>query len=268
MTVHDLVTRHYGASDGARDLTDRIVTALTRHGVDVQHLRVRELAPLDELHAGGPPATQYLLEQLRLRDGEHLLDVGSGIGGPSRWAAEALPVTVTGIDLTPEFVRTAEELTERTGLADRVNFVRAPGGAMPFDDDTFDAAMMIHVGMNVDDKGTLFSEVHRVLKHGAAFAVFDQMRAGPGDLPYPLPWAVDARSSFVESPERYAERLGAAGFTVEAIEDRTSQLGPVPGPGALGPQVVFGPEFTRRLENNVRATDDGLLAAVLVLARA
>ena len=34
---------------------------------------------------------------------------------------------VTGIDLSPEFVDTATELTERVGLADRVTFLTTPG---------------------------------------------------------------------------------------------------------------------------------------------
>jgi SAM-dependent methyltransferase len=210
-----------------------------------------------------------VLEQLRLHEGTHLLDVGCGIGGPSRWAAAGQPVSVTGVDLTAEFVETATALTRRVGLGERASFVCTPGDSMPFDDNAFDAAMMIHVGMNIDDKRALFTEVHRVLKHGATFAVFDQMRAGPGALPYPLPWAVDERSSFVESPEQYAHHLGDAGFTVELIEDRTAQLGPPPGgPGTLGPQVLFGPDFVRRLQNTVTGTDDGVLAAVLVVATA
>jgi len=164
-------------------------------------------------------------------------------------------------------VSTARALTQRVGLADRVSFEVTSGAALPFPDASFDAGMMIHVGMNLDDKRTVFTEVRRVLRPGGRFVVFDQMRVGPGDLPYPLPWATDERSSFVEAPSDYANHLTAAGFTVEATEDRTP-VGPPVGPGALGPQVVFGQEFVRRIGNNMQATDDGMLAAVLMVARA
>lgn len=40
------------------------------------------------------------------------------------------------------------------------------------------------------------------------------------------------------------------------------------GLDALSPAVVFGHEFVQRIRANVKATDDGLLAAVLVVARA
>jgi SAM-dependent methyltransferase len=263
MSVHDLVTSHYGTED----LVEVILDALAAHGVDVDRLTASDLVPVDQLHAGGPAATLEVLERLQLTDGARLLDVGSGLGGPTRLAASTLPVHVTGTDITPEVVDTARALTQRAGLADRVAFEVASGASLPFDSASFDAAMMIHVGMNIDDKRAVFADVRRVLRPGGLFVVFDQMRTGPGDLPYPLPWATDERSSFVESPSDYAGHLTAAGFTVEATEDRTPSTGPG-GAGTLGPQVVFGQEFVRRIANNMQATDDGTLAAVLMVGRA
>jgi hypothetical protein len=56
----------------------------------------------------------------------------------------------------------------------------------------------------------VFAEVHRLLEPGGVFGLYEQMRIGPGDLTYPLPWAVDERSSFVASPEEYERDLTAA----------------------------------------------------------
>ena len=74
---------------------------------------------------------------------------------------------------------------------------------------------MVHVGMNIPDKQAVFAEVHRVLAPGGRFALYEQMRTGDGDLPYPLPWAEDERSSFVETVDDYSAHLEAAGFTVD-----------------------------------------------------
>jgi ubiquinone/menaquinone biosynthesis C-methylase UbiE len=175
---------------------------------------------------------------------------------------------VTGVDLTPEFVETATSLTERVGLGDRATFVVTPGESLPFDDDSFDAAFMVHVGMNIPAKQAVFEEVHRVLVRGGRFGLFEQMRTGAGEVPYPLPWAEDERSSFVESAEDYRGHLEAAGFTVEEVEDRTeSTLGPPPT-GPVSPMVVFGPAFAERIGHNVAATRAGLLGAVVVIAHA
>ena len=222
---------------------------------------------MDQLHAGGPQATKHALDRLGVGPGTRLLDVGCGIGGTSRMAAMN-GAEVTGIDLSPDFVETATRLTQLVGLDDRARFVTTPGESLPLEDGAFDAAVMVHVGMNVPDKRSVFTEVHRVLAPGARFAVFEQMRTADGDLPYPLPWAEDERSSFVESPEDYTRHLEAAGFTIEEVDDRTeSTLGPPPG-GKVNNAVVFGPVFAERIGNNMAATRAGLLGALLVVARA
>ena len=263
MDVRDLVRDHYGMGN----LGDAVLSALADAGVDVEHLTPTDLFPVDQLHAGGVAATQHTLERLGLERGTRLLDVGCGIGGPSRLGA-TYDAEVTGIDLTPEFVDAATELTAKVGLSDRARFVTTAGESLPFEDAAFDAAVMIHVGMNIPDKQAVFAEVHRVLAPGARFAIYDQMRVSDGDLTYPLPWAEDERSSFVESAEDYSAELEAAGFTEEEVEDRTAAtLGPPPG-GPLSPMAVFGGAFAVRIGNNVSATKAGLLGANLVLARA
>jgi MPBQ/MSBQ methyltransferase len=263
MDVRDLITTHYGAGD----LADRVLRALAEHDVDIDSLGAADLFPVDQLHAGGAPAIKHLLDRLEVGPGSQLLDVGCGIGGTSRMAAMS-GAEVTGIDLTPEFVETAITLTERTGLGDRARFLTTPGESLPLDDATYDVAVMVHVGMNIPDKQAVFAEVHRVLEPGGRFGIYEQMRTGDGDLIYPLPWADDERSSFVESADDYIRHLEAAGFTVDDVEDRTASTMTPPPPGPVTNAVIFGPEFVERIGNNVEATKAGLLGAVLVLARA
>ncbi|MBV9830497.1 MAG: class I SAM-dependent methyltransferase, partial [Marmoricola sp.] len=190
MDVHDLVRSHYAGDD----LAGHILSALTAAGVDTDHLGPADLFPVDQLHAGGAVATKMVLDRLGVGPGTRLLDIGCGIGGTSRMAAMA-GADVTGVDLSPAFVETATTLTERAGLGDRARFVVTPGDAMPLPDASYDAAVMVHVGMNLPDKEGVFRDVHRVLTPGAPFALFEQVRTGDGELPYPLPWAVDERSS-------------------------------------------------------------------------
>ena len=105
-----------------------------------------------------------------------LLDVGCGIGGASRMAA-MYGAQVTGIDLSPEFVDAAQ-VADRTcrPRVRRATFVTTDGESMPLEVGSFDAAVMVHVGMNVPDKEALFAEVHRVLRPGGTFAVYEQVR--------------------------------------------------------------------------------------------
>lgn len=263
MDVRSLVRDHYGRGDVA----EAVLATLRDAGTDLDHLSADDLLPVDQLHAGGAPATVHLVRRLDLAPGARLLDVGCGIGGPARIAARA-GAQVSGVDLTPELVAAATVLSERVGLGDLTRFETTAAQRLPHEDGSFDAAMMVHVGMNVPDKQAVFAEVHRVLVPGAPFGLYEQVRTGAGELPYPLPWAEDARSSFVETLEDYRRQLEAAGFTVEDVEDRTaSTLGPPPA-GQLSPVAVFGPAFAERIGHNVSATRAGLLGAFVVLARA
>jgi MPBQ/MSBQ methyltransferase len=263
--VRDLVRAYYPSGD----LASAVIEVLAGAGVDVDHLTTRDLSVIDQLHAGGAAATALLLERMGLAAGTRLLDVGSGLGGPSRLAADQYQARVTGVDLTPELVEAATALTARVGLEEHCRFSVSAGETLPFDEGSFDAAMMIHVGMNIPDKQSVFAEVHRVLSPGAVFALYEQVRRGPGELVFPLPWAVDEQSSFVEGADDYVAALTAAGFAHVAVEDRT---GPVPGApppsGPVGPADILGPAYLEGVGHFIAATRAGVLGGALMLARA
>lgn len=155
------------------------------------------------------------------------------------------------------------------GLEKRARFLTIADETLPFEDRSFDAAMMMHVGMNIPDKRSVFGEVHRVLSPGSVFGLYEQVRRGAGELAYPLPWADDERSSFVETAEAYVEALTAAGFGEIEVKDRT---GPVPSaPPSSGqptPAAILGPRYVEGVGNHMAATGAGLRGGVLVLARA
>ncbi|WP_342236787.1 class I SAM-dependent methyltransferase [Inquilinus sp. OTU3971] len=272
MEAEQQVARHYGRSG----IEQAFLDALRAAGKDIDHLQPGDLSGADEFHLGGPAATAALAADLGLGPETHLLDIGCGIGGPARHLAAALDCRVTGIDLTAEFVEAAEALTRRCGLA--VSFRQGSALAMPFPDGAFDAATLIHVGMNIADKAALFAEVRRVLKPGARFGVYDIMRVAEGDLPYPMPWAATPETSFVEPPETYRRLLGQAGFTIEAEHDRSDlalRLGreareraAARGPSPLGPHLLMGPTAPQRVANVMATLERGLIAPVEIIVRA
>lgn len=266
MDAEDLVRRHYRGDN----LEAVVMDALRAAGVDIAALRIEDLAGLDQLHAGFGPATEHLLDSLALTPGTTLLDVGCGVGGPARLAAARNGCRVTGIDLSSDFVDLAHSLTDRLGLTSQVTHDLGSGTDLPYAHGSFARAMLNHVGMNIADKARLFTEVRRVLQPGGLFAVYEQMRTGDKELTFPLPWADDEASSFVETRQRYAELLVGAGFRVERDEDRTAAnaAGGPPAPGALSPGDLFGPGFGERLDNNIAAAMTGTLSAVLIVARA
>jgi len=274
MDTEQQVATHY--SHGS--LLQAILDALQKMGKDPERFTAMDLSTGDEFHLGGLPATTALAKDLGLVPGMHVLDVGCGIGGPARYFAEAHTCRVTGIDLTEEFVQVAAELTRRCGFGDRVAFRQGSALDLPFDAVTFDAATLIHVGMNIADKARLFGEVRRVLKPDALFCVYDVMRAGEGDLRYPMPWAQTTETSFVEAPETYRRLLSAAGFKIEREENRRTFVLDVAremrakierdGLPALNQHVLIGPEAKVRLGNVMATLERGTIAPVEMIARA
>ena len=73
----------------------------------------------------------------------------------------------------------------------------------------------------------------------------------------------------MDTPEAYAKALDSAGFLVERTEDRTRAMAGPQGPEPrLSPAAVFGPSFAERIGNNINATRAGILAPIVMIARA
>ena len=87
--------------------TEEAVACHYTTGVDPKTAHTRDLKAGDEFHTGGVAATDRLFAQLSVTEGTRVLDVGLGIGGTSRYVADRYGASVTGVDLTPEFVATA-----------------------------------------------------------------------------------------------------------------------------------------------------------------
>ena len=71
-------------------------------------------------------------------DTVHLLDLGSGIGGATRYFAREHGRRVTDVDLTEEHGRVAAASTRRVGLDGPVSFHRGGARALPFPAGGFD----------------------------------------------------------------------------------------------------------------------------------
>jgi SAM-dependent methyltransferase len=267
------VARYYthGALEGV------LLDALRASGMDVDSLRADDLSIVDEFHLGGRAVTVELALDLSLSPGLEVLDVGSGIGGPARYFAQAHGCRVTGIDLTEEFVRVATALTARCHLAHLATFVQGSALALPFPSERFDRATLIHVGMNIPGKAALFAEVQRVLRPGGVFCAYDIMRTDLSELPFPMPWAEHEATSFVETPDTYRRMLAAAGFVIEREVNRRDQVlelgralrahAAQHGPPRLGLHVLMGPASRERLGNVMSTLERGSIAPIELLAR-
>ncbi len=273
MEIEQAVARHYAHGS----LEEAILDALAAAGKDVNHLTPKDLAPVDEFHVGGRQATMAFAGQFGLRPGMRLLDVGCGLGGAARYFAHEHGCRVSGIDLSGEYVNVANALAARVGLDERVSCELGSALALPFDPESFDAAYMFHVGMNIENKAKLFAEVRRVLGPSGWFGIYDVMRLAAGELSYPAPWASGPESSFVADAAGYRRLLVAAGFEVVKERDRRdfalevfAQMrarGAAAGPAPLGLHIVMGASAAQKVKNMIGDISSGLIAPTEMICR-
>ena len=255
MTLEAEVSAHYTENG----LLERVLEALDQAGISVASATPQDLKPVDEFHVGGVSATNALIDQLELKPEMKVLDIGSGIGGTARLVAGSTGAYVTGIDLTSEYTATATALSELVGMDSTTDFQTCSALELPFDDDSFDAVLMLHVGMNIPDKSGLMAEAARVLRPNGVFAIYDIMKVGDEPISFPVPWASIKENSFLADLKTYREASLQAGFVEVSSHDRTEtaleffaaqkqRIG-TNGLPAIGLHILMGTDFPTKLAN-------------------
>ncbi len=260
------VAAHYGAAN----LAERILVTAAETGIT--EISPATLAPVDEFHTGGINSTRDLAKLAELQPGNSVIDLGCGIGGPARVLASEFGCDVTGVDLTPEFIEAAQQLTERCGLSQQARFETCDATALPFQDGSFDVAWTQHVVMNVSDRQAFYNEAARVLKPGGRFVFLDALRGDESrELDYPMPWARTPDISFVRNEADTRGFLAGAGLEEESWSDLTSQAvqavqtAVAPGPFSLA--LVMGEDMRERVGHAGRAMGDGRIRIIRGLYR-
>ena len=137
-------------------------------------------ATLDEAQAA---KFDRICRKLRLQPGQRLLDIGSGWGGLSCWAAVHFGVQVHGVTLSQAQLDHARARAEALGVADKVTFelrdYREVDGRGAYDA-VSQVEMFEHVGFANHEAH--FRHIHRLLKPGGLYFHQATVRRGQGGL--------------------------------------------------------------------------------------
>jgi phosphoethanolamine N-methyltransferase len=177
------------------------------------------------LSPGGADEVRELLDGFSIA-GQQVLDIGCGTGG-----ADVLLVQdhgakkVIGIDVELPLIDRAIKLATDKNLTAKLEFILVDPGPLPFADESFDTVFSKDAILQIPDKPSLFSEVHRVLKPGGVFVAGDWLKSGEGELKA-LQEFLDASSftSNMGTPATSEEQLQSSGFVEVQIKDRTAWL--------------------------------------------
>jgi SAM-dependent methyltransferase len=219
------------------DRLDQIIDFYTNHPIShanilstlhssrshLQGLRPEELFPHDQDHYNGLEANAELAKRAHLVEGTRVADFGAGLGGPARYFAHRYGADVTGIEVTPNRVLGANDLTQRVGLHNRVRVLHGNVICVPLADRTMDVVLSQEALLHVRDKKRVFQEAHRILRKGGRLAFTDWVTYGslsPRDTN--LVWAVTPVRSF-QDVGSYQDIVRTAGFKVISIDDTSHE---------------------------------------------
>ena len=113
------------------------------------------------------------LKNLGVKDGDRILEVGSGPGFITELLFEGLKdIRITSIDIDSNLMNVAKE---RLGdmYRDRLDFVETYAEETPFEDNTFDVAICRLVFQHLSKPMDAAKEIHRILKPGGKIIIID-----------------------------------------------------------------------------------------------
>lgn len=276
MDATDHLTSALYAHYSRPKLSDELFQALDKAGVEISSYK--DTAAFDEFHMRGRQATRELADLAGLSKGQKVLDLGCGLGGPSRLLAAEYGCQVIGVDLIFEYIRAATLLSRRVGLARNAMFQVGNMAMLPFGDNCFEVTWSQHTLMNIENKSALYRQVHRVLKPGGLLALYEILSGSAVPIYYPVQWASNAGTNFLITQEQFQGELGAAGFELKVWQEVTDQCRQwfqataakmekraKDAASPLGLNLVIGPSTAEKARNTLRNLAEDRIRVVYCL---
>jgi SAM-dependent methyltransferase len=219
-------------------------------GYDVEELKSIPEDAVMGLGCGNPVALASL------REGERVLDLGSGAGIDCFLAARKVGRTgrVIGVDMTPEMLERARENARKGGF-DNVEFRLGEIENLPVGDERIDVIISNCVVNLSVDKERVFSEAHRVLRPGGRLMISDIVLTK--EIPARLRNSISGYVGCISGAllrEEYLGLIEKAGFAdVRVVSDQSFAGGA--GEDGLGEEIMSELGVTREeLARMLRAT--------------
>lgn len=171
---------------------------------------------------------RHFMALLSLNASSHVLEIGSGSGGPALFLAETIGCRVIGFDVNEFGINNANALARKRNLDSLARFQVADASqALPFEQNTFDAVISNDAMCHIPRRFEVFKEWHRVLKPGGQMLFTDALVI-TGIVSHE---EIAKRSSigyyYYVPPGVNENMIEAAGFELVRHEDLTSHAATV-----------------------------------------
>jgi cyclopropane fatty-acyl-phospholipid synthase-like methyltransferase len=183
---------------------------------------VAVLAQFDQYHYLGTGAVDEAIDRLGLNAAMRVVEIGGGIGGPARHLAQASGCHVTAVELQADLNATAQQLTSRSAMSDRVSHVC--GNVLDWTpSEQFDALVSWLTFLHIPDRPALYRQCYRALKPGAGMYVEDYFARGSFTQQEQRTLAEEVYCEYAPTLADYERDLGVAGFERITLIDVSDQ---------------------------------------------
>ena len=159
--------------------------ALSRAGRAFGTMHYEDLARLgefDRYYDYGTASCQEAARLLGLREGRHVLEIGSRVGAIARYLSHHFGSQVTGVEIQPALNAVARDLTSRCGMGRQVRFITGDITSIELDRHAFDHFVSMMVVLHLKDRVSAWENVFPSLKPGATVLIEDLVLRAPDAL--------------------------------------------------------------------------------------
>ena len=167
----------------------------------------------------------FIAQKMGVKQGDVLLDLGCGVGGPQRNLARFTEATIIGLNNNDVQLKRARELTAQQKLEKLCPYIKADFMNIPKDDNSLDGAYQIEATCHAPEKVPLYKEIFRVLKPGKYFAGYEWIVTEKYDNKNKEHWRVKKGIEIgngvadLEKPSHILNCLKEAGFEIVYTKD-------------------------------------------------
>ena len=199
---------------------DRIYAELGAAGLDKDHgLSASDLTAFDQYHYHGIDAVDIAITSLDISTDDCVLEIGSGIGGPSRHIADTTGAKVVALELQPDLNETARDLTSRCGLSEQVDHVCADVLEYSPGDLQFDVIVSWLAFFHIQQRQKLLASCKNWLKPSGRLFVEDLFARGKFTPDEQKDLTVRLFSRYLPTRDVYEADFRSAGFTAIQTDD-------------------------------------------------
>lgn len=113
------------------------------------------------------------IKMLKAFQPKTILDIATGTADFAIAAGKLNPEKITGIDLSEGMLRIGRQKVEKKGLSNLIELRKADSEALPFENHSFDAAVVGFGVRNFENLEKGLAEIFRVLRPGGVFVVLE-----------------------------------------------------------------------------------------------